>query len=112
MDGLPEHQTFPGYAARCNAYFASADCPFPTSWSPRTLHDALSVSVALTTAEARAATVDIKNETNLAIISSDDPSATEKLQRINETTVNGKTYPVHIYIASPHNSCRGVIHNV
>ncbi|KAH7932763.1 hypothetical protein HPB49_002389 [Dermacentor silvarum] len=80
--------------------------------SPRTLHDALSVSAALTAAEARAATVDIKNEKNLAIISSDDPSATEKLQRINETTLNGKTYPVHIYIASPHNSCRGVIHNV
>ncbi|KAH7974135.1 hypothetical protein HPB49_010297 [Dermacentor silvarum] len=56
--------------------------------------------------------IDIKNEKNLAIISSDDPSATEKLQRINETTLNGKTYLVHIYIASPHNSCRGVIHNV
>ncbi|KAH7974033.1 hypothetical protein HPB49_008630 [Dermacentor silvarum] len=85
---------------------------FLPQWSPRTLHDALSVSAALTAAEARAATVDIKNEKNLAIISSDDPSATEKLQRINETTLNGKTYPVHIYIASPHNSCRGVIHNV
>ncbi|KAH7938468.1 hypothetical protein HPB49_023867 [Dermacentor silvarum] len=63
---------------------------FLPQWSPRTLHDALSVSAALTAAEARAAT----------------------LQRINETTLNGKTYPVHIYIASPHNSCRGVIHNV
>ncbi|KAH7973858.1 hypothetical protein HPB49_005771 [Dermacentor silvarum] len=85
---------------------------FLPQWTPRTLHDALSVSAALTAAEARAATVDITNEKNLAIISSDDPLATEKLQRINETTLNGKTYPVHIYIASPHNSCRGVIHKV
>ncbi|KAM7312159.1 hypothetical protein ISCGN_009064 [Ixodes scapularis] len=80
-----------------------------SAWATEKITQAITAMAQLPAAEMGQATVRIRRDQNLVVVS---PPSSTRLQQISALTLGTKQYEVTAYVAVPDNSCRGVISGV
>lgn len=79
--------------------------------SPALLSESILSAAQITWREAELR-VRVDPSQNILTISTPHKQAARALNRITQLVLQGKTYPVSLYGLSPHDSCKGIIHNI
>ncbi|KAM7307785.1 hypothetical protein ISCGN_011421 [Ixodes scapularis] len=83
-----------------------------SSWTTEKITQAIIAIAQLSAAEMAQATIRIRRDQNLVVVSTTSMESSTRLQQISALTFGTKQYDVTAYLAVPDNSCRGVISGV
>ncbi|KAG0432148.1 hypothetical protein HPB47_021118 [Ixodes persulcatus] len=83
-----------------------------SAWTTDKITQAIIAMAQLSAAEMAQATIRIRRDQNLVVVSTPNMESSTRVQQISALTLGTKQYEVTAYLAVPDNSCRGVISGV
>ncbi|KAG0432502.1 hypothetical protein HPB47_020784 [Ixodes persulcatus] len=83
-----------------------------SAWTTDKITQAIIAMAQLSAAEMAQATIRIRRDQNLVVVSTPNMESSIRVQQISALTLGTKQYEVTAYLAVPDNSCRGVISGV
>ncbi|KAG0428345.1 hypothetical protein HPB47_024662 [Ixodes persulcatus] len=83
-----------------------------SAWTTDKITQAIIAMAQLSAAEMAQATIRIRGDQNLVVVSTPNMESSTRVQQISALTLGTKQYEVTAYLAVPDNSCRGVISGV
>ncbi|KAG0410744.1 hypothetical protein HPB47_012165 [Ixodes persulcatus] len=82
------------------------------AWRTDQVVGAINAACRFSPSERKGLTIRIRQDQNLAIVSTPDESVAVRAREIPGITIDGRQFEVQAYVALPDNSCRGVISGI